>query len=292
MSGASRPGSMSERARLAKVPQPEQALKCPRCDSANTKFCYYNNYSLTQPRHFCKTCRRYWTRGGALRNVPVGGGCRRNKRSSKLGGGSSSKSSAAATTTTDRHPAGASSSAASSTATSVVGMAGAIPSNICLPHQLPFMSSLHHPMAGPDYGAPNLGLTFPAIQHMEGIDYHVGGGSIGFDQWRVQQQMHQFPFIGGLEPPPPPTASAAATGMFHLDLESGSGVEGGGFARQVAAAKVLGSGIITNLASVKMEENQRAGLNLPRQFMGAAGRNDSSIWGGGIGGGGSSNSNA
>ncbi|MFS7970298.1 putative transcription factor C2C2-Dof family [Helianthus anomalus] len=28
-------------------------------------------------------CRRYWTRGGALRNVSVGGGCRRNKRSSK-----------------------------------------------------------------------------------------------------------------------------------------------------------------------------------------------------------------
>ncbi|KAG9156496.1 hypothetical protein Leryth_027610 [Lithospermum erythrorhizon] len=37
----------------------------------NTKFCYYNNYSLSQPRHFCKTCRRYWTRGGALRNVPI-----------------------------------------------------------------------------------------------------------------------------------------------------------------------------------------------------------------------------
>ncbi|GKG23796.1 DOF zinc finger protein DOF5.7, partial [Tanacetum coccineum] len=36
---------------------PEQILKCPRCDSPNTKFCYYNNYSLTQPRHFCKTCR-------------------------------------------------------------------------------------------------------------------------------------------------------------------------------------------------------------------------------------------
>ncbi|PPS04166.1 hypothetical protein GOBAR_AA16479 [Gossypium barbadense] len=31
-------------------PQPEQALKCPRCDSTNTKFCYYNNYSLSQPR--------------------------------------------------------------------------------------------------------------------------------------------------------------------------------------------------------------------------------------------------
>lgn len=55
-------------------------MKCPRCDSANTKFCYYNNYSQTQPRHFCKSCRRYWTQGGALRNVPVGGGCRKNKR--------------------------------------------------------------------------------------------------------------------------------------------------------------------------------------------------------------------
>nr|GEX04805.1 hypothetical protein [Tanacetum cinerariifolium] len=61
---------------------PEQILKCPRCDSPNTKFCYYNNYSLTQPRHFCKTCRRYWTKGGALRNVPIGGGCRKKKNTS------------------------------------------------------------------------------------------------------------------------------------------------------------------------------------------------------------------
>ncbi|KAE8727094.1 Dof zinc finger protein DOF1.7 [Hibiscus syriacus] len=59
----------------------QQALKCPRCDSLNTKFCYYNNYNLSQPRHFCKGCRRYWTKGGVLRNVPVGGGCRKAKRS-------------------------------------------------------------------------------------------------------------------------------------------------------------------------------------------------------------------
>ncbi|PON46427.1 Zinc finger, Dof-type [Parasponia andersonii] len=59
----------------------QQALKCPRCDSLNTKFCYYNNYNLSQPRHFCKNCRRYWTKGGVLRNVPVGGGCRKTKRS-------------------------------------------------------------------------------------------------------------------------------------------------------------------------------------------------------------------
>ncbi|CAL9082145.1 unnamed protein product [Musa textilis] len=62
-------------------PQQDQVLKCPRCDSTHTKFCYYNNYSLSQPRYLCKTCRRYWTKGGTLRNVPVGGGCRKNKRS-------------------------------------------------------------------------------------------------------------------------------------------------------------------------------------------------------------------
>ncbi|KFK28228.1 hypothetical protein AALP_AA8G489000 [Arabis alpina] len=64
-------------------PQDQQTLKCPRCNSPNTKFCYYNNYSLSQPRHFCKSCRRYWTRGGALRNVPIGGGCRKTKKSIK-----------------------------------------------------------------------------------------------------------------------------------------------------------------------------------------------------------------
>ncbi|KAL5730439.1 hypothetical protein ACHQM5_003260 [Ranunculus cassubicifolius] len=63
--------------------QQQQALNCPRCNSANTKFCYYNNYSLSQPRHFCKACKRYWTRGGTLRSVPVGGGCRKNKKLTK-----------------------------------------------------------------------------------------------------------------------------------------------------------------------------------------------------------------
>ncbi|XP_010253518.1 PREDICTED: dof zinc finger protein DOF3.2-like [Nelumbo nucifera] len=80
-------------------PQPEQALKCPRCDSTNTKFCYYNNYSLSQPRYFCKACRRYWTKGGSLRNVPVGGGCRKNKRSS-----SSKKTQDQTLTTTNSNP--------------------------------------------------------------------------------------------------------------------------------------------------------------------------------------------
>lgn len=67
-------------------PQRERVLNCPRCNSTDTKFCYYNNYSFSQPRHFCKTCRRYWTAGGSLRNVPVGGGSRKNKRSSSSSG--------------------------------------------------------------------------------------------------------------------------------------------------------------------------------------------------------------
>ncbi|XP_016507077.1 uncharacterized protein LOC107824784 [Nicotiana tabacum] len=56
-----------------------EPLNCPRCGSTNTKFCYYNNYNKSQPRHFCKGCKRHWTEGGILRNVPVGGG-RKNKR--------------------------------------------------------------------------------------------------------------------------------------------------------------------------------------------------------------------
>ncbi|XP_022724130.1 dof zinc finger protein DOF2.4-like [Durio zibethinus] len=59
--------------------QQTEPLKCPRCDSTNTKFCYYNNYNKSQPRYLCKTCKRHWTEGGTLRNVPVGGG-RKNKR--------------------------------------------------------------------------------------------------------------------------------------------------------------------------------------------------------------------
>ncbi|XP_051117776.1 dof zinc finger protein DOF3.4-like [Andrographis paniculata] len=70
------------RAAAAAAPETEQ-LPCPRCDSTNTKFCYYNNYNFSQPRHFCKSCRRYWTRGGALRDIPVGGGSRKNAKRSR-----------------------------------------------------------------------------------------------------------------------------------------------------------------------------------------------------------------
>ncbi|KAL8484033.1 hypothetical protein ACS0TY_026651 [Phlomoides rotata] len=185
--GSIRPGSMSERARLANIPMPETALKCPRCESTNTKFCYFNNYSLSQPRHFCKTCRRYWTRGGALRSVPVGGGCRRNKRSKS----SSSKSPASSV---DRQQSNPTSSTAVSTP------------------QLPplrFVSPLSQLTDNYDAAAGDMGLNYSGMTAPP-----VGSNEMNFiEPWRLQQ-FQQFPFMGGLE-------SSAAMYQFHHGGESG-----------------------------------------------------------------------
>ncbi|KAL9683319.1 hypothetical protein QQ045_015139 [Rhodiola kirilowii] len=77
--------SHSKQEKCKKITRPpndkdEASLNCPRCNSTNTKFCYYNNYNPSQPRHLCKACRRYWTHGGTLRNVPVGGSSRARKK--------------------------------------------------------------------------------------------------------------------------------------------------------------------------------------------------------------------
>ncbi|KAI4368132.1 hypothetical protein MLD38_016726 [Melastoma candidum] len=73
-SSSSDRGAAEERAK-----KPDKIIPCPRCRSMETKFCYFNNYNVNQPRHFCKGCQRYWTSGGALRNVPVGAGRRKSK---------------------------------------------------------------------------------------------------------------------------------------------------------------------------------------------------------------------
>ncbi|URE39200.1 dof zinc finger protein [Musa troglodytarum] len=62
---ASGPGGAAEAA--ARV---AAALPCPRCKSRETKFCYFNNYNVNQPRHFCRACHRYWTAGGASETSP------------------------------------------------------------------------------------------------------------------------------------------------------------------------------------------------------------------------------
>ncbi|MCL7044916.1 hypothetical protein MKW94_019369 [Papaver nudicaule] len=302
-----RPGSMADRARQAKLPQPEQQLKCPRCDSSNTKFCYFNNYSLTQPRHFCKTCRRYWTRGGALRNVPVGGGCRRNKRSkstSSKSPGNSEQRQSHSSTTSSSIPSSSTNYNTSdhNNLLSHHHMMSTTPQSQPRPH-IPFMSSLHQ--FTDHYGsAPGLGLNFSGIQtpstgqhggtigHM---DFQMGNGSSGgsgnvlsstggIEQWRLQQ-MQQFPFLGGMEPSQP--------GMYPYQ----GSVEN--INQLLRTSRPTGS----LASSVKMEENQAAGLHLSRQFMGnntstnssnnSQGNDNQYNWGGGdVGGGGGGGGNA
>ncbi|WCJ19599.1 Dof zinc finger protein DOF3.6 [Euphorbia peplus] len=251
--GSIRPGSMSERARQAKIPQPETALKCPRCDSTNTKFCYFNNYSLTQPRHFCKTCRRYWTRGGALRNVPVGGGCRRNKRSK---GSNRSKS-----------PAGTGSKATSSSTSGVpISSSDIIGHNNNINMSLPPPQSLQHmPILPPlhhlnDFNSAGNGLNFSGI-HPSGSEFQIGSTNSGgsflssglIDQLRFQQ-VQNFPnFLTNLETP---------NGFYSYD-----GDEHQNYVGQLRSKPM--DSVVTQFATVKMEENNRQqGLNLSKNFLG------------------------
>lgn len=83
--------------------KPDKVLPCPRCNSLETKFCYFNNYNVNQPRHFCKNCQRYWTAGGTIRNVPVGAGRRRNKHSSSQSHQVTTNTDTAAMTQGDTH---------------------------------------------------------------------------------------------------------------------------------------------------------------------------------------------
>lgn len=243
-------GSIVDRARQARVPQPETALKCPRCESTNTKFCYYNNYSLSQPRHFCKACRRYWTRGGALRNVPVGGGCRRNKRIKR----SSSKSSV---------------SMINQSSTAVTsGFGGAATSNVMDTTQFPFMTSLH-PLS--EYGLTNIGMNYGGIQTSTTIDPVI------LEQWKINQQLQQFPFGGDQNQTPTPAGL-----MYPFDTETTTTMPFG----DQPLGKSAASRLISQIASVKREENRHAaGLNLSRlQYLG---NNSHSYWGSNnVGGGG------
>ncbi|TKY63270.1 Dof zinc finger protein [Spatholobus suberectus] len=249
--GSIRPGSMADRARMANLPMPEAALKCPRCESTNTKFCYFNNYSLSQPRHFCKTCRRYWTRGGTLRNVPVGGGCRRNKQSKGSSSGSKSPASS------DRQTGSASStnsvSSNSASAADIIGLAPQMP-------PLRFMPPLHQLT---DFRAGDMGLNYGLSSGPMGgvgdLSFQIGGSAFGggssimsatsLEQWRMQQQ---FPLLAALE------GSSPAANLYPFE----GSAEVSGYVRP----KVSTSGIITQLASVKMEDSRE--LNLSTQFLG------------------------
>ncbi|CDP18545.1 unnamed protein product [Coffea canephora] len=76
----SKPGSLEGKV----SPQKKQVLNCSKGNSTNTKFCYYNSCSLSQPRYFCKTCRRYWTERRSLRNISIGEGSSSSSTSSSV----------------------------------------------------------------------------------------------------------------------------------------------------------------------------------------------------------------
>ncbi|XP_062222137.1 dof zinc finger protein 4-like [Phragmites australis] len=124
-----------------------EAVKCPRCESTNTKFCYYNNYNLSQPRHFCKSCRRYWTKGGVLRNVPVGGGCRKAKRSSSSSSSSASSAASTPTSTDAKNPRRASASSPrsnSGSASPTAATASTTPTTPATPSSNTLTATCHH----------------------------------------------------------------------------------------------------------------------------------------------------
>ncbi|KAL2533755.1 Dof zinc finger protein DOF2.4 [Abeliophyllum distichum] len=264
--GSIRPGSMSERARMANIPMPEAALKCPRCESTNTKFCYFNNYSLTQPRHFCKTCRRYWTRGGALRSVPVGGGCRRNKRSK-----STSSKSPAPNNDRQTTPNSTSTGTLSSNSTGPANILGLTPQFPPLRFMTPIGQLTDNYSTG-DMSLNYSGISAPVseMNFQMGSNF-LGGGSGGgsgvasllssggIEQWRFHQQ---YPFLGSLDPSPP--------GLYHFE----GGDEQSRFAgetSQAARPKLSSSMLNQNMtSSMKMEENMSK-LNLSRQLMGMPG---------------------
>ncbi|KAL5222485.1 hypothetical protein ABZP36_027198 [Zizania latifolia] len=159
-----------------------EGLPCPRCESTHTKFCYYNNYNLAQPRHFCKGCRRYWTRGGALRNVPVGGGTRKATPACR-------RKRAAPTQAAPSHcpvPAPAPAAPAPVTVSSPLPL-------LPPPYEMPFLPA---PLTAidPDHRLLDLGGSFTSL--LTPAPLPNGSFATGF-------------LLGGMAPPPAPSPSPA-----------------------------------------------------------------------------------
>ncbi|CAN4116100.1 unnamed protein product [Withania somnifera] len=301
--GSIRPGSMADQARRANMPMPEMALKCPRCDSTNTKFCYFNNYSLSQPRHFCKACKRYWTRGGALRSVPVGGGCRRNKRSSNNNNSKSTASSTSADGRQATNNSGSTSTISShnnsfSGPTSAASLLGLITPQI---PNLRFMSPFgqfnsdhhnhHHHQSTPSnhmnlnfststcgnvLGGTTEGMMVNTNNNLLGVGVGVASllSSGNLEHWRMQQQ---FPnFLAGFDP-----SNSPSSGVNNYPFQGGvhEAVQflGGESTSQISRPKISTS-MLNQMASVKMEDdnnnNNQDQSALSRQLLGIQGNNE------------------
>lgn len=139
---------------------------CPRCNSSDTKFCYYNNYNISQPRYFCRTCQRYWTAGGTLRDVAPGAG-RRKSKSVAAGAAAGATSAATKSDAPAKHSGGRAKAAAVtqqpqmalSLAPPNLGAASSL--QLPLPHVgLPTMLPQMPPFLDPDLAAYGI-TTFP-----------------------------------------------------------------------------------------------------------------------------------
>nr|GLL32039.1 dof zinc finger protein DOF4.5-like [Ipomoea trifida] len=72
----------ARRLRMMEYPGSHPASRqCPRCHSDDTKFCYFNNYNMNQPRYYCRACKRHWTHGGIQRDIPIGGKSNKGRKS-------------------------------------------------------------------------------------------------------------------------------------------------------------------------------------------------------------------
>ncbi|EFH55945.1 Dof-type zinc finger domain-containing protein [Arabidopsis lyrata subsp. lyrata] len=248
--GSIRAGSMVDRARQANVALPEAALKCPRCESTNTKFCYFNNYSLTQPRHFCKTCRRYWTRGGALRNVPVGGGCRRNRRTKSS---SNNNNNSTATSNNTSFSSGNASTISSILSSHYGGNQESILSQILSPARLMNPTYNHlgdltnntktdNNMSLLNYG----GLS----QDLRSIHMGASGGSLMscVDEWRSASH-HQQPSLGGGNLEDSSNPNPSSNGFYPFESPR-------------ITSTSISSALASQFSSVKVEDNPYKWVNV------------------------------
>ncbi|KAK6788135.1 hypothetical protein RDI58_016660 [Solanum bulbocastanum] len=264
-SGSIRPGSMVDRARLAKIPLPEAGLKCPRCDSTNTKFCYFNNYNLSQPRHFCKTCRRYWTRGGALRSVPVGGGCRRNKRSKNSNNNNNNSSKTAGSNVNTNTIASGTSTSASPSSCSTEIMNG----RHHFPHEQPTQltplmaafQNLNHHYGGfqpPPLVSTHHGNGTGALGH-----HHEMGFQIGSSTNANNTNNLPVPSGGGSDHQWRLPSLAANTNLYPFQHGTDQGIH---------------ESSSVNNNNINAHDDQ--GLNSTKQFLGTMENNSNQYWGG------------
>lgn len=215
----------------------------------------------------------------------MGGGCRRNKRSSTSS--STTTTSAKSSNNNNTSKSQASSQATNSGSTSnnnstfsspssAASLLGLINPQI---HPLRFMSPLGQltdqhftPNENVNMNYTSISSSSPApvvVGTNENMNFQLGMGN-NLEQWRLHQQLaNQFPYnlYGGLD-----SSSASASGSgsglypFHPPHYTSNDAGGGGVISQIRPK--VSNPMLTQLALMKMEDNQDHVATMPRQFLG------------------------